>query len=357
MIIPLALDISEHDYEYIHDITDFKILSRILRHDPILLLCNSDKLQTSELAQQIAKLPIKYRDLFKEIFQRLLHKSVSDWDGKLNLVALDAIKDTAQVVAMSRAKFCLEFDFTEDTDVEKIDAYPNLECTLFKAIQHTTAYNTMQNLSNGDIDKGILTREQIWNDRFAPVVSATKWSQIKLVDRYLFKDEDPKSGPDFHSIDFLLKKLNTQLSNPSIISIYVQNNMYKSTRNGFDYYPEIVDHLAKITESMKNISEIKIYGSDKEIMKERYHHRFFFFRSKGNDSILYAYDFDTGFGGLFSSSYISKVTKFDFNIHLKTSNCDRYEHLSDIERECMLKPEYSKEKIRTFITKPKYYNT
>lgn len=310
MIIPIAIDLSEHDSipEYQHDSADFKQLSRVLSNNPFILLHDGPTIGQSHFFRMIDQLPQKSRTAFISLCKKIPYRAVPDWDGNIEQTAQPSLNDTAQVLAMSRAKFHIHFEYDEDEYVAPHPVHPQLECALWKAIEHTQAFAHLDSLKT-PIQHGY-TRSTLWRERFAPVISADKWKRIKLVDRYILLNESEQV--DFTKIDFMLSNINKSLTHPTEIEIFVQTNKYYRPYPNFDLFPKIRDHIAGELEKLQNIRELRIYACNKFFGRELLHDRFLFLTSS-RDS-LYTYEIGRGFT-VFHKASINEHTTFTFKIH------------------------------------------
>lgn len=347
MIIPIAIDLSEHDSipEYKHDSADFMQLSRNLSNNPFILLHDGTTIEQSHFYRMISQLPQKSRDAFIRICRKIPHRAIPDWDGNIEQTAQPSLNDTAQVVAMSKAKFHIHFEYDEDEYVAPHPVHPQLECTLWKAIEHTQAFAHMQQVVNTPIRERSL-RSALWRERFAPVIGADKWKRIKLVDRYIFLDR----GLDFTAIDYLLSKINAQLQHDTEIEIFVQTDKYRGydriSNTTFDFFPEIVQHLQKSIDTSPRIGAVRIYAFNNTIGKTKLHDRFLYLHSARE--LLYAYNLGVGFKVL-RNEYIYEESTFDCKIHHVPSDVDTYKSLDTIKPPANTRPEYRENKVAVYV--------
>lgn len=347
MIIPIAIDLSEHDSipEYKHDSADFVQLSRNLTTHPFLLIHNGTGIEQSHFYRMISALPQKSRDALIRICKKIPRRAIADWDGNIEQTIQPSLNESARIVALSKAKFHIHFEYDEDEYVAPHPAHPELECALWKAIEHTQSFTQMQQLVHAPIRERSL-RSTLWNERFAPVIAADKWIRIKLVDRYIFLDQ----GLDFTAIDFLLRKLNAQLQYDTEIEIFVQTNKYRGydrdTGTSIDHFPEITQHLQQTIASCERIAAIRIYAFHSSIGRIKLHARFMYLHSARE--LLYAYNLDGGFK-IFRSEYIHEDSIFDCKIHHIPSDVETYKTLDVIKPTAQTRPDYRDTKVSVYV--------
>ena len=348
MIIPIAIDLSEHSSipEYQHDSADFLQLSKNLGNNPFLLLHDGPSIEHSHFYQQINALPQKSRDAFVRICKKIPRHSIADWDGTIEPTELPTISTHAQIVALSKAKFYLHFEYDEGEFVACHPYHSDIECALWKAIEHTHVFEKMKQRKNALIAKQSL-RSTLWKERFEGIIAADKWKRIKIVDRYLFLD---LSTLDFEAIDFLLGKLNKQLMHPTEIEIFVQTNKYKGydhrNQNSFDYFSEIVSHLQQKINTSERIHAIRIYAVNPKIGSERIHARHLYLHS--TRELLCAYHIDIGFK-VMREEYIKEDSTFDFTIYNDPSAVNQYKALDNIKSSAKTSPDYMDENVKVYI--------
>lgn len=348
MIIPIAIDLSEHSSipEYQHDSADFLQLSKNLGNNPFILLHDGLSIEHSHFYQQINALPQKSRDAFIRICKKIPRHSIADWDGTIEPTELPSISTHAQIVALSKAKFYLHFEYDEDEFKAFHPFHADIECALWKAIEHTHVFEQMKQRKNASIAKQSL-RSTLWKERFEGVIASDKWKRIKIVDRYLFLDD---STFDFEAIDFLLGKLNKQLMHPTEIEIFVQTNKYKvydhRNHNNFDYFPEIVSHLQQKINSSERIHAIRIYAVNNQIGSQKLHDRYLYVHS--TRELLCAYNIGVGFK-VMREEYIQEDSTFDFTIYNDPSAVDQYKALDNIKSSAKPSPDYTDENVKVYI--------
>ncbi len=312
MIIPIAIDLSEHDSipEYKHDSADFMQLSRMLSNYPFVLLHDSPTIRQSCFFDMIDRLPQKSRSAFIQICKKIPYRAVPDWDGMIVPTELPALNDVARVLAMSKAKFHLIFGYEEDTYVANHPKHETLECALWKALEQTQAFEHSQ-LLNVPIKQGD-TRSTLWSERFEPIIRANKWSRIKLVDRYIFSGKPL----DFSAVDFLLTNINKHLTHPTEIEVFLQTDVYQkpgvNNKPGVNQFPNIVSHLGNTLTTLPQINELRIYAYNKKIGQSTFHDRFLFLASP--QGTLYTYNIGKGFTTL-KHQKITDYSEFSLKVH------------------------------------------
>lgn len=347
MIIPIAIDLSEHDSipEYKHDSADFVQLSKIMHNQPFMLLHDNDSMEHSHFYQQISRLPQKSRDAFIRICKKIPRRAVCGWDGTLDQAAQSTLHSLVKVAAMSKAKFHMLFEYDEDVFVAPHPIHPEIECSVWKAIEHTHAFTHMQHLATDTITPRSL-RSTLWQERFAPLVMADKWKRIKIVDRYLFLERDV----DFTAIDFILGKLDKQLTHPTEIEIFVQTDKYRGYNRhqgvGFDYFPTIVTHLQHKITSYTRIAAIRIYAYNNLIGSSMLHDRFMYLYS--TRELLYAYSIGVGFK-IMHDEYINEVSTFTLKMHAIPSDNQLYTQISAITPPNTTAPDYIEGVVAVYI--------
>ncbi len=348
MIIPIAIDLSEHDSirEYKHDGDDFSRLSKLMHNQPFLLVHDGDSMEHSHFYQQISQLPQKSRDAFRRICKKIPRRAVPDWNGAIEQSDQSTLHTFIRVVAMSKSKFHMLFKYDDDTYVAPHPTHSDIECATWKAIDETSIYSQMKQLKSTTIVPGSL-RSTFWKERFAPVISIEKWKRIKLVDRYMFLGKNL----DFTAIDFLLGKFDKLLTNPTEIEIFVQTDKYKShnrrKKEDFDHFPDIINHLHKKTDELKHIAAIRIYSYDNDIGTSILHPRFMYLYS--SRELLYSYRIDLGFKVMHDEK-VKEACEFGLKLDTVPSDNFLYTKITEeLTPSRTTKPDYKEGKVAVYI--------
>lgn len=347
MIIPIAIDLSNHDSvpEYKHDSADFAQLSKILHEHPFLLIHDSSSIEQSQFYQLIEQLPQKSRDAFIRICRKIPRQAVPNWNGDVEQINQHSLHTIIKIAAMSKSTFHVLFEYDDETFVAPHPTLPEIECATWKAINQTNIYTQMHQLKSTTIISGGL-RSTLWKERFAPIISAEKWKRIKLVDRYLFL----KYNLDFTAIDFMLGKIDDQLTHPTEIEIFVQHDKYKGydrrSMNSFDYYPDIVSHLQRRVASRNRIAAIRIYSYNNDIGSSTLHDRFMYLYS--TRELLCEYAIGKGFK-VMQEEHINEASTFELKMYPVPSENNLYTEISALTPPRSKTPDYKEGKVSAYI--------
>lgn len=349
MIIPIAIDLSEHNSipEYKQDSADFALLSNIMHRHPFLLVHDGESMEHSQFYRQITELSPKSRNAFINICKKIPRQALPEWKGTIEHIDEHDIQKLIKVAAMSRAKFHLLFEFDDETHLAPHPTYPEIECVTWKAINDTNVYKKMDQLKSTHIVRGN-KRNTLWEERFAPIIRADKWKRIKLVDRYLFIKGG--SNLNFKAIDFMLGEIDKQLTHQTEIEIFVQTDLYKwfnqRAQTKVDYYPDIVSHLNQSLNSYKHIAAIRIFSYNINIGSSTLHDRFMYLYS--TREVLYEYALGKGFK-VMRNDIIGEASTFELKMYPVPSENELYTQISALTPHNTRTPDYEEGKVSAYI--------
>ncbi len=348
MMIPIALDFSNHDAfpEHQPDASDFMSLLNCLRSTPCVLLYNGDTLADSTLITQQHAIPVKFRDMYKGLLQRLPKQTIPAWNGIIDNQLPPFAYENEHILAVSRATYCvaLENDLT-DVSVRN-PAAPHAEITMWKSIDATQTYDQVKSLLNREILVGDL-RSVLWQDRMEPVIKHVKWRSITIVDRYFIGDDKRR---DYEALDYLIGKINATARTPLALHIHLETKVpswsHKHPGEAVDAANELLQHLAKKVSDATQISQINIYAHSESLMKNAFHDRFMFLNSA--DELLYSYSFGAGFI-VFSHERIKRLSTFQMKVDLTAREHPIYQQLLGMRPHRSIPASYSAEKVKIFL--------
>lgn len=346
MIIPIAIDLSEHDSipENAHDSADFATLSKHLYSYPFLLFHDNDSMEHSHFYQMISQLSQKNRDKLNYICKKIPRQAVPDWNGIIELNDQSTLYSAVKIAGISKNKFHRIFNCDNDVFVVPHPAHADVECALWKAIEHTQFFTQIQQLTSADIKADSL-RSTLWKERFATIIAANKWKRIKITDRYIFVNN---GNLNFTAIDFMLSELDKQLTHATELEIFVQTNTYKGTKNdqAFDHFPAIVSHLQQSIESFERIAALRVYAYSSRIGSTILHDRFMHLHS--THELLYTYNVGVGFK-VMHNERINEMSTFTLKIHSAPSEHEHYAQIGKLTPSSTTMPNYESDKVAVYI--------
>lgn len=348
MMIPIALDFSNYDAfpEHQPDAADFKSLLKCLQSTPCVLLYNGDALSDSTLMTQQHAIPLKFRDRYRALLQRLPKQKIPAWNGIIDEKLPPFPYDAEHILAVSRATYCvaLENDLAEVS--VRTPAAPNAEITMWKSIDATQTYERVETLLNREIQIGD-TRTALWRDRFEPVVQHVKWRTISIVDRYIIGDDEHR---DYSALDYLISKISSSARSPLSLEIHFESNVpswrHKQPGDAVDAANDLIQHLAKRVSTTANISGVQVYAHNKALIRDPFHDRFMFLHS--SDDLLYSYSFGAGFS-IFGAERIKRTTTFQMKVDLNAQEHQLYQQLLRMRPHRTVQADYSTEKVKLFL--------
>jgi hypothetical protein len=340
MIVPTILDLSYQnvDLHYPTHGVDYQQLVDTLNTGVCLIQYAGEDFEHSTLYEQLEYLPQAYRTRCKEIIARLPKRHLPDWNGDID--SPETINSTTEshVIAVSRAKFYGLFQYPVDSHTITIREKPQAELTIWSALQVAELYKRTLALWHREITPESRLSE-LWNERFQPLLRATKWNRIVLVDRYFFAG---KPECNFDNLDFLLKHLDSDTvhneqspdgkERPFTVHIAVEKEMIrgynKKTETSFDYTDAIIARAKSLTVTTSKIRELVIYAFNRKTMQVHFHDRYMFLRTPANDPLLYTYELGIGFQ-VFGDDRIDTASSFHFKMYYDASECIRYKQFDD----------------------------
>lgn len=348
MIIPIALDLSNHDAfpEHLPDASDYKSLLKCLQSTPCVLLYNGEDLLTSTLMTQQNAIPIKFRDLYRSVLQRLPKQKIAEWDGIIDHKLPPFPYATNHILAVSRATYCVALEHDLDDVSVRVPEAPNAEITMWKSLDATDTYDAVTTLLRREIHTGE-RRSDLWRERFEPVLQQVKWRTISIVDRFLIGDDNRR---DYDAIDYLLSKINKSAKSPVTINLHFESNTpgyaHKNPGPAVDAANELLQHIAKSVAACTNIHRVNAYAYHKTLIRDEFHDRFLFLHS--SDELLYTYSFGVGFT-IFSKENIDRTTTFQLSVDLNAHENRLYQSLLAMQPARSAKPDYTAEKVSIFL--------
>lgn len=349
MIIPIALDLSNHDAfpEHQPDASDFKSLLNCLQSAPCVLLYNGDDLLSSTLLTQQDLIPIKYRDTYRGLLQRLPKQKIATWNGIIDQHLPPFLYEQNHILAVSRATYCVALDNNLDEVSVRVPEAPNAEITMWKSIDTSDTFEATQTLMRLPILIGDL-RSVLWTTRFQPVLQQMKWQSISIVDRYLIGDDDKFN---YNTLKFLIDKINENCCNSITMNIYIESNTFvfqhRQPGRVVDKMSDLLKHFDNILALSHNITKLNIYAYNNIHIKDPFHDRFMFLCS--SEGVLYTYSIGAGFT-VFGTDPIKKETTFQMWVDTTHTNSKLYESLQKMHKHHRKQLLYDWKKVKYYLT-------
>lgn len=205
------------------DLQSLSSLKSLLKHlaQKAIVVYSGAGFETSEYSRILAVLPEGIKKQYQSI---LLHTprvraSTANWDGRINNTNYPELTDRPSLIALSDKKCNVDFDFKFDQFTKEVTPHEIVRLT---HVEHSSLVEKNRALAEKPVTR-LEGREDVWKQRFEPILSCENIIRVSYFDRYLFEQAaayiEGKSVSDDCSLSYLIRKICQSSSHKRIITL------------------------------------------------------------------------------------------------------------------------------------------